>query len=86
MPPSVDDLEEQLQGSLSTIHVAVDWTHTIKGTLASMFWGELRSVGVAPCMREILEAVEEGPWTVVVLSGKARAVFGRIPYRTVRNT
>ncbi len=26
-----DDLEEQLQGSLSTIHVAVDWTHTRKG-------------------------------------------------------
>ena len=27
IPPSMDDLEEQLQGSLSTIHVAVDWTH-----------------------------------------------------------
>ena len=58
----------------------------IQGTLAFMFWGGLRSVGVAPCMREILEAVEEGPWTVVVLSGKAHAVFGRIPYRTVSNT
>ncbi len=27
IPPAMDDLKKQLQGSLSTIHVAVDWTH-----------------------------------------------------------